>query len=259
MLEVWTGNVGATMNDWAKFFNGFADQYDGEMFTRNTEAELGFLREHLGVGERGRVLDLGCGTGRHSVGLARLGYQVTGVDLSAGMLEVARQRAVQAGVTVEWVCANATEFMREEQFDGAICLCEGSMGLLAGDDDPLDHDMAILRNIRASLADGGRLILNVLNACRMIRTYSDDDVAAGKFNVLDLTETSDVIGLMGEEGKSLRLRERGYTPPEIRRMLIWAGLVVDGVYGGTAGEWGLHWPRLDEMELMIFGRKPSAS
>jgi len=247
------------MNDWAKFFNGFADQYDGEVFTRNTEAELGFVREHLGVSDGGRVLDLGCGTGRHSVGLARLGYRVTGVDVSAGMLEVARQRATQAGATVEWVCANATEFVREAQFDGAICLCEGSMGLLAGDDDPLEHDMAILRNIRASLVGGGRLILNVLNACRMIRSHNDDDVAAGRFSVLDLTETSDVIGLMGEEGKSLRLRERGYTPPEIRRMFIWAGFTVDGVYGGTAGEWGLRRPRLDEMELMIFGRKPSAS
>ncbi len=243
------------MNAWAKFFDGFAERYDGEVFTRNTEAELGFLREHLGVGEGARVLDLGCGTGRHSVGLAGLGYRVTGVDLSAGMLEVARRRAEQAGVTVEWVRADATGFVREGHFDGAICLCEGSMGLLAGDDDPLEHDMAILRSIHASLADGGRLILNVLNACRMIRTHSDDDVAAGRFDVLNLTEPSDVESLIGEEGAGLRLRERGYTPPEIRRMFTWAGFTVTGVYGGTAGEWGLRPPRLDEMELMVFARR----
>ena len=53
------------------------------------------------------ILDLGCGTGRHAIALVREGYKVTGIDISAGMLEVARRKAAEAGVEVEWIQADA--------------------------------------------------------------------------------------------------------------------------------------------------------
>lgn len=246
------------MSDWQRFFDGFAEKYDGEVFTQNTEVEVRFIVEHLRPPDRGTILDMGCGTGRHSVALATRGYRVTGVDLSGGMLAQARRRADEAGVKVEWIHSDATAFVRPDAFDTAICLCEGAMCLLGADDDPLEHDMVILRNVYASLRPGGRFLLNVLNACRQIRAYNDGDVAAGKFDILSLSERSDAVACAGEDAATYRIRERGYTAPEIRRMVEWVGFTDIDVCGGTAGEWDRHIPKLDEYELMIFATKGSA-
>lgn len=244
------------MNTWQQFFDRFADRYDLEEFTHHTETEVRFIVEHLRPPDRGRILDLGCGTGRHSVALAQLGYEVTGVDLSPGMLALARRRADAAAVQVAWAVADATAFEPTTSYDAVICLCEGAMGLLSGTDDALGHDQAILNTVTRALRPGGRFLLNVLNACRQIRAFSDADVAAGRFNVLDLTELSAVTELLPDFRPEPPPRERGYTPPELRRMLLAAGLDVLGIYGGTAGDWGLRPPKLDEMELMALAERP---
>ncbi len=244
------------MERWQQFFDVYASKYDQEVFTKNTAAEVPFICEHLQLRDGARILDIGCGTGRHSVGLAARGLNVTGLDVSPEMLRLAAQRAGDAGVSVAWVQSDATALSRHDEFDAAICLCEGAMCLLGAADDALEHDMTILRNIHAALRPGGRFMLNVLNACRMIRNASDESVAAGHFDIVTLTEASDVASLLPDSGAAARLRERGYTAPEIHRMLIAAGFAVDGIYGGTAGDWALRPPKLDEYELMIFATKP---
>ena len=244
------------MDEWQSFFDTYAGKYDDEEFTQSTEAEIPFLQEHLNLAPRARVLDVGCGTGRHSVGLAQRGFRVTGVDVSAGMLALGQRRAEAASVSVEWVHADAVEFTRPDSFDAVICLCEGAMCLLGAEDDPLEHDLTILRNVFESLRPGGRFILNVLNACRQIRAARDEDVEAGRFDMVNLTELSDVATYLNDPGASSRLRERGYTAPEIRRMLEWTGFAVLGIYGGTAGSWGLRLPKLDEYELMMIAERP---
>lgn len=245
------------MSEWQQFFDAFATRYDAEPFTHNTDAEIAFLIEHLRPPAGGHILDVGCGTGRHSVALAQRGYRVTGVDLSAGMLRVAQERARTAAVNVEWVQSDATLFARPATFDAAICLCEGALGLLGTADDPFRHDQLILENIFRSLRPGGRFVLNVLNGCRYIRMYTDADVASGRFDIVGLTERSEVSELVPGMAAATALRERGYTPSEIHRLLAWVGFQVEGVYGGTAGDWGLRPPMLDEMELMAIGAKPA--
>ncbi|MGD2110800.1 MAG: class I SAM-dependent methyltransferase [Phycisphaerae bacterium] len=245
------------MQDWESFFDSFAPKYDGEVFTQNTDAEIEFILKHLRPPGGGTILDVGCGTGRHSVALAAAGFHVTGVDVSAGMLALAQRRAEAASVTVEWVHADATAFKRENAFDAVICLCEGAMCLLTGTDDPFDHDIAILENVYTALRPGGRFLLNVLNGCRQIRAYSDEDVEAGRYDVLNMTERSDVEALVPDGRLVDQLRERGYTPPEIRRMMALVGFELVGVYGGTAGAWNMQPPKLDEMELMIMAERRS--
>src|SRR3972149_10566947 len=67
-----------------------------ERFERK-EREVDFVVEALGLPAEPAVLDLCCGEGRHTVGLARRGYQMTGLDLSALHLRLARQAAKEAG------------------------------------------------------------------------------------------------------------------------------------------------------------------
>lgn len=243
------------MNPWQRFFDRYASRYDDEVFTKNTEAEVAFIIAHAAPPPGGMLLDLGCGTGRHSVALAERGYRVTGVDISDGMLAVARQRAEAADVDVTFIRADAVDFVQPEAFDTAICLCEGAICLLAEQDDPLQHDATILGNLAASLAPGGTLMLNVLSALRIIRATSDEAVADGDFDPLTLTERSAVHSLLPDATLSETLRERHYTAPELYRLATDAGLTVRGIYGGTAGNWGLRPITLDDYEMMLIATK----
>lgn len=239
------------MNSWQQFFDHYATRYDDEVFTKNTDKEVEFLIEHLNVARGSTILDLGCGTGRHSVPLAAAGFRMTSVDISDGMLTIARQRAESAGVDVEWIRANAIEFVRDNAFDAAICLCEGALCLISDADDPLTHDRILLENLRRSLKPAGKLIVNVLSAARILRAIDDEKVQSGVFDLATMTEVSDVVSLAPDLPLAGRMRERYYTAPEVRRVAADAGLHVDGVYGGTAGNWGLRPIELDDYELML--------
>src|SRR5687767_3094401 len=112
------------MSEWEKFFDGQAPSYKDASFNKNTTAEVNFLLEVFNLPPGSRVLDVGCGVGRHSIELARRGYKVTGIDFSAAMLAEAAKAAKEAGVEVEWLEVDATRFTSPKFFDAAVCLCE---------------------------------------------------------------------------------------------------------------------------------------
>jgi len=239
--------------EWKKFFQYEADRYDTECFTQATEAEVAFLIKELALPKGAAILDMGCGTGRHSVELARHGFAVTGVDLSEDMLEKARLKAEAAKVDVTFLQSDATEFECEPVFDAAIGLCEGAMGLLGRGDDPIERDLTVLRNIRAALKPGGRLIINALNVFRVARMVGQAP-EADTFDVMTQTTLNDMTFETPEGPVTLPCRERMYTVTEFTLMLRAAGYVVEHIGGGTAGNWR-HGPlELDEYELMAIAR-----
>ncbi|WP_156754896.1 class I SAM-dependent methyltransferase [Actinokineospora pegani] len=111
----------------------------------------------LKVGADTRVLDLACGPGLHVVELARRGARVTGVDLSAAMLERARAAVAAAGVSADLVRADMLDYVAPGEFDLVINMFT-SFGYFteAGD------NLTVLRNAHASLAPGGSLVLDLL-------------------------------------------------------------------------------------------------
>lgn len=242
---------------WETFFDGHAPQYMENTFTGHTLEEVDFVIEHLQPPAGGAILDIGCGTGRHSIELAKRGYRMTGVDLSSGMLDVARQAARKAGVEIEWAKADATEFHSDPVFDAAISLCEGGISLIGLTDNPLDHDLVILKNMHHALKPGGRALVTAINGMRHIRAYNQADVDKGTFNPLTMTETITMeLDLPAGEKQVIPVRERGYVPTELRLIFHLAGFEVEHIGGGTAGRWGLRVPELDEVELLVIARKP---
>ncbi len=240
-------------NEWRQFFDQVASEYDNEVFTRNTLAEIDFICEELQLKAGDSILDIGCGTGRHSIELARRGFKVTGVDMSAGMLEVARRKARQAGVEVELIQSAAQDFKPERKYSAVVSLCEGALCLFNQEDNIWAKDMAIFANIAAALEPGSPFLLTVLNAFAMIRQISNSDVAAGKADLFTLTTRNTIEVKRNGINTSIKGIERYYTPPELVRMVNRVGLKVDRVYGGTAGNWERRAIDLDEIELMVIG------
>ncbi len=238
---------------WEEFFDAHAPVYDENIFTKNTVREVDFLLEELNPPSGGSILDVGCGTGRHSVELAKRGYAVTGLDLSEQMLATATESADAAGVQLKLIRPNATRSGLPQEYDGAICLCEGAFGLLGSAESEIDQPLAILSNISRSLKPQAKVMLTVLNGAAMIRKYQDADVAEGRFDILTMAESSDYPPREGLP--KIPLRERGFVPTELSVLFRLAGMPVLNIWGGTAGDWGRRPIKLDEIELMIVARK----
>jgi SAM-dependent methyltransferase len=235
---------------WQRFFDAHAKHYDENVFTKSTLAEVNFFLGLFPLANGARILDVGCGTGRHSIELARRGFQVTGLDLSSGMLDVAKGKAADAGVEVEWVHGDATAFKFDKTFDAAMCVCEGAFGLIGADDDPEVHDLNVLRCTAAALRSGGGFLLTALNAYGAIRRFTDDNVKNGAFDPSTMIAEYEDDWDLPEGKTTLVVRERLFIAPEVTRMLRETGFRVNSVYGGTAGNWGRRPIILDEIEAM---------
>jgi len=244
-------------NQWQDFFDSHAPYYMQNSFTRNTLTEVDFLLEVLELAPGASILDVGCGTGRHAVELAKRGYKVTGIDISSGMLAEAEKAAREANLVVEWIRSDATQFRSVKQFDAALCLCEGAFGLLSTNENPVEHDKAILRNISTALKPAGMFLLTTFNGIAKLRQITQEDVEQGRFDPITMIEESDQELDLPEGKKTVHVKEHYYVPSELIWLFQQAGLAVEHVWGGTAGNWGRRKINLDEIEVMLLARKMS--
>lgn len=123
-----------------------------------TRQEIDFLVNSLPLAPGSRVLDLGCGYGRHSIELARRGHRVLGIDPAAAMIEAAEKQAHAEGVDVAFQQVAAEDFTSAEPFDAAICLFT-TLGQVA----PASHNdnRGLLETVARSLTAGGRFALEL--------------------------------------------------------------------------------------------------
>jgi SAM-dependent methyltransferase len=146
------------MNDQV-FGQTYADQYDLLYRDKDYEAECDLIEQtfrQFGTGEVRSVVDFGCGTGNHSIPLAHRGYHVTGVDLSAEMLRVARQKSTEAGVAINWVEGDIRNVQAGGPFDAGLFMF-AVLGYLL----PNEDVMAALANARRHIRTGGLLAFDV--------------------------------------------------------------------------------------------------
>jgi ubiquinone/menaquinone biosynthesis C-methylase UbiE len=115
------------MKQWYEdLFENSAKSYDKEPFVKGTHGEVDFMEEELASDKSATILDIGCGTGRHAIELAKRGYSVTAIDFSASQLDQARLNAAAANVTVQFVEADARHLDYNNQFDVVIMVSEGA-------------------------------------------------------------------------------------------------------------------------------------
>ena len=148
------------MKQWYEsLFEKYGVKYDKEIFTQGTIGECNFIEEEISYNKSSRILDIGCGTGRHSIELAKRGYNLTSVDLSDSQLERAKQKASKEKVKIDFRKADARELNFNNEFDLVIMLCEGAFPLMETD----EMNYRILQNAAAALREKGKLIFTTLN------------------------------------------------------------------------------------------------
>jgi SAM-dependent methyltransferase len=104
-----------------------------------------------------KVLDVACGSGRHVLGLAKLGYECVGLDYTPVRIQIATERAKHEGLSVKLLQGDATRLNYENEFDAVLALYV--LFLLPNDDDVLE----CLSLIHRALRPGGILVCNVGN------------------------------------------------------------------------------------------------
>ncbi len=137
-------------------YSEFAAVYDELMTDIPYDSYVDLIKLAVGNLSDKRILDIGCGTGLLSVKLAKQGAQVTGVDLSEKMLEIAKQRANSLSLPVHFQQQSMQQLEGFDGFDIAVIAID-SLNYLADKDDVLET----FRNVYASLKNGGVLLFDV--------------------------------------------------------------------------------------------------
>ncbi len=217
-------------------------------FTMGTEQEVEFLVDALGLEPGTRVLDVGCGPGRHALALARLGMVVLGVDRSPEFVALARGAAAADGLDARFEELDVRKLEHVEGFDATICLCQGGFGLLGGRD-----DAAVFGRIARTLRPGGRLAVSAFSAAfalRHLEAREEYDPATGV-----LHERATVRDPAGTEAE-FDLWTTCFTGRELELLASTSGLTVDGVHGVSPGAYRAQPPTLDHHELLLLAHRP---
>jgi SAM-dependent methyltransferase len=209
-------------------------------FTKGTRQEVDAVVGWLGLRPGMRVLDVGCGPGRHAHELASRGISVHGIDISQRFIDIARSSDVD-GATFERLDARNLTF--DAEFDAVICLCQGAFGLMTANGNDLD----VLTGIRRALRPGGRLALSAFSAYFAVKYHDGATFDADTGVSHEVTEVKNEQG----RGTEVDLWTGCYTPRELRLLMEKVGMAVDHIYSVEPGRYVADPPTVETPEFLL--------
>lgn len=216
-------------------------------FTKGTVQEIDFLMKHLDLKPGHRVLDVGCGPGRHAHELARRGVAVHGIDISQDFIDIANEDAVE-GSTFERFDARSlgvAEHLRG--FDAVICLCQGAFGLMTA----LGDDETVVRGMAQCLRRGGLLALSAFNGYFAVKYHVDATFDALSGVSHEVTEIRNTAG----EVRQVDLWTGCYTPRELRLLLSQCGFTINSISSVEPGVYVEAPPTVESPEFLVRATK----
>ncbi|MDB4979731.1 MAG: Methyltransferase type 11 [Myxococcales bacterium] len=208
------------------------------MSGEQTLREVEFIEASLAARPGARILDIGCGYGRHAIELVQRGLDVTGLDLSLPLLIRAADEAQKRALSVNFVHADMREMAFNEEFDGVTCMLT-SFGYFDE-----DANMRVAENIARALKPGGRFLLDLVNRDYIVgdlpsRVWWEGNGCVVLEEVDFNFHTSRILthrSIVFEDGRQLEqeLSIRAYSLHEIGRLLRQAGFRVIDISGGLA-------------------------
>jgi 2-polyprenyl-3-methyl-5-hydroxy-6-metoxy-1,4-benzoquinol methylase len=245
-------------------FENYGKTYDNESFTQGTIGECDFLEQELNFNKSLKILDVGCGTGRHTIELTKRGYSVTGIDLSESQVACAREKAAKENLEIKFLKYDARDLPFDKEFNAAIMLCEGGFPLMETD----EMNFEILKSVTKSLKDKSKFIFTTLNGLfplyhsveKFCAVNSVGDNATYRSNTFDLMTFRDynITEVVDDSGNkmSLECNERYYVPSEISWLLKSLGYRKIDIFGAKLGAFSRN-DKLttEDFEMLVIAEK----
>ena len=253
------------MKQWyEELFVNYGKKYDNESFAQGTVGECDFIEKEIEYNKATRILDIGCGTGRHSIELAKRGYIVVGIDLSESLLKRAKEKASEQKLQIVFQKHDARDLPFLHEFDLVIMLCEGAFPLMETD----EMNFQILQNAANVLKPKGKLIFTTLNGLfplfHSVKEFLASETKEGNakcgslsFDLMTFREhsTLDVEDDLGNK-KELQCNERYYVPSEITWLLRTPNFRTVDIYGAKLGAFSRN-DKLstEDFEMLVIAEK----
>jgi SAM-dependent methyltransferase len=227
--------------DWyATAFTGMSAEM---AWTERTEQEIKRAMTMLRPQGGERILDLACGTGRHSLELVRHGFSVVGVEIGAELVEIAKRDADEQGLEAEFIQADLRDLDFENEFDIVLNLNDGAIGYFETDEENHRTFEVIARALKA----GGKNLIQVPNVLyarahlpqrSWIPSSTMVELVEHRWNKKDRYMEGAMIPVRFGEvlenlDKRIEFRQRLYTVDELQEIYAAVGMAVDRVFHGN--------------------------
>jgi len=253
------------MKQWyEELYENYAHKYDNECFVQGTVGECDFIEQEIKQDKSLKIIDIGCGTGRHTIELTKRGYNVTGVDLSENQIKRAREKAQEAGVTIDFQIQDARNLPYDGEYDLAIMLCEGGFSLMETD----EMNFEILKNATKALKNKGKLIFTTLNGLfplfhsvnEFYESMQKEGQSQCKECSFDLMTFRDyntaVVEDDSDNKRELQCNQRYYVPSEITWLLKTLGFKKIDIFGAKLGEFSRNDKlTIDDFEMLVVAER----
>lgn len=239
--------------DYAYYYNAFYKDKDYKAEAKQVKELIEKVAEASSVKEIKSVINFGCGTGRHDIELAKLGFDMSGIDLSADMIKIAKEKSQAEGLSIPFSVQDVCKFAPDRKYDCVISLFH-----VMSYQNSNDAILAAFKSARKCLDKGGIFVFDswygpgVLTDLPVVRVkeVEDDDyklvrlarpVLHDKTNVVDVCYEVLVIDKKSDVTRTINEvhNMRYFFRPEIELLLSMAGFeLIDNYDCNTLGETG---------------------
>jgi SAM-dependent methyltransferase len=158
-------NMKIPPSDW--YMNIWSLDIKDQSWVEQTPKQVDFIINVLELTGKERILDLACGYGRHSLELARRGYNVVGVDITPSYIEYGTQMSKNEKLDIEFICSDIRGIEYQSDFDVVLNLADGAIGYLEND----CENLKIFKAIAKSLRPGGKSLIDICNQAHAIMHF----------------------------------------------------------------------------------------